>query len=103
MMKNELGIGEAAKTLFALANNGAEAEPRKARRQLAGATSMKTKSLLARLGVYLCASVTLGILLLMLGYILAKGIPYLDPSHEFPVMWRQWTFRHPSQRPALIG
>lgn len=99
MMKNELRIGEAAKTLFALANNGAEAEPRKARRQLAGATSMKTKSLLARLGVYLCASVTLGILLFMLGYILAKGIPYLEPS----LFALEYTSENCSVTPALVN
>lgn len=99
MMKNELGIGEAAKTLFALANNGAEAEPRKARRQLAGATSMKTKSMFVKTGVYLCASLTLGCLIFMLGYILVKGIPFLEPS----LFELEYTSENCSVTPALVN
>lgn len=90
MMKNELGIGEAAKPLFAPANNGAKAEPRKARGNankvstlnlFAFSNFQKSKmNLLVRTCVYLCAAVTLGLLVFMLAYILVKGAVFLRPS-----------------------
>ncbi len=87
MMKNELGIGAAARPLSAAvepcetrADNGAIAEQRKARRQPAGATSRKLKNIIVRSSVYFCAALTLGVLIFMLTYILVKGIPFLRPS-----------------------
>ncbi|MCR5188407.1 MAG: phosphate ABC transporter permease PstA [Treponema sp.] len=54
-------------------------EPRKARRQLAGATSrsLNVKSFWIRAAVYFSTGITLFCILFMLSYILIKGIPYL--------------------------
>lgn len=40
----------------------------------------KSRTLIIRLVVYLCAFLTLGVLIFMLLYILVKGIPFLTPS-----------------------
>lgn len=85
---NELGIGVAASAVpewvesEASSHGGMEresAQPRKARRQLAGATPRKinAKSFWLRASVYLSAAVTLFCILFMLGYILVKGLPFL--------------------------
>lgn len=109
MVKNELGIGEAAKPLFAPANNGANAEPRKARGNankvstlnlFAFLNSQKSKmNLLVRTCVYLCAVLTLGVLVFMLGYILVKGVTFLRPSL---FEWR-YTSENCSVVPALVN
>ena len=55
-------------------------EVRKARRPLAGATSIKTKSGFVRAGVYFCSGITFAVLIYMLVYIFVKGVPYLSSS-----------------------
>lgn len=83
MMKIELGIGA---PLVDRSWNGVEArtmsasEVRKARRPLAGATSIKTKSGFVRAGIYFCSGITFAVLIFMLVYIFVKGVPYLSSS-----------------------
>ena len=83
MMKIELGIGA---PLVDRSRNGVEArtmstsEVRNARRPLAGATSIKTKSGFVRAGVYFCSGITFAVLIYMLVYIFVKGVPYLSSS-----------------------
>ncbi len=108
MVRNELGIGEAAQQLFAPANNGAKAEPRKARENankvsalniFAFFNSRNARSLLVRAVVYLCAALTLGVLVFMLAYILVKGVGFLKPSL---FDWR-YTSDNCSVVPALVN
>ena len=54
----------------------------KARRPLAGATSIKTKSGFVRAGVYFCSGITFAVLIYMLVYIFVKGVPYLLPTEK---------------------
>ncbi|MCR4735322.1 MAG: phosphate ABC transporter permease PstA [Treponema sp.] len=74
-------------------------EPRKARRQPAGATSRKLKSSLVKGSVYLCAGLTVGSLAFILGYILVKGIPHLNGEL---FSWH-YTSENCSLLPALIN
>lgn len=61
--------------------------------------SKKIKSTLLRFLVYFCATITLGVLAFMLGYILIKGVPYLNKSLF------SWTYTSDncSVVPALIN
>ena len=55
-----------------------DSEVRKARRAISSATSRNLKSGFVRGSVYFCAGLTLAVLLFMIGYILVKGIPFLN-------------------------
>lgn len=76
---DELGIGaplvdrknEVMRTM-------SDSEVRKARRAISSATSRNLKSGFVRESVYFCAGLTLAVLLFMIGYILVKGIPFLN-------------------------
>ena len=76
---DELGIGaplvdrknEVMRTM-------SDIEVRKARRTISSATSRNIKSGFVRGSVYFCAGLTLAVLLFMIGYILVKGIPFLN-------------------------
>lgn len=76
---DELGIGaplvdrknEVMRTM-------SDSEVRKARRTISSATSRNLKSGFVRGSVYFCADLTLAVLLFMIGYILVKGIPFLN-------------------------
>lgn len=76
---DELGIGaplvdrknEVMRTM-------SDSEVRKARRTISSATSRNIKSGFVRGSVYFCVGLTLAVLLFMIGYILVKGIPFLN-------------------------
>ncbi|WP_407434818.1 phosphate ABC transporter permease PstA [Treponema sp.] len=74
-------------------------EVRKARRPLAGATSIKTKSGFVRAAVYFCAGLTLTVLVFMIAYILVKGLPFLQRDL---FSW-QYTSENCSVMPALVN
>lgn len=57
------------------------------------------KSFLIRFCVYVCAFLTLGLLLFMIGYILVKGVPYIKPSLFAPV----YNSENCSVVPALVN
>ena len=95
MILNELGIGAP----LVAGGNGATAEVRKARRPLAGVTSAKLKSSLIKTAVWLCAGITIAVLLFMLGYILVKGVPFLSSS-LFSI---EYTSDNCSVVPALVN
>lgn len=84
MMKIELGIGA---PLVDRSRNGVEtrtmsaSEVRKARRPLAGATSIKTKSGFVRAGVYFCSGITFAVLI----YICDTAARTLFSPYEIPV------------------
>ena len=54
---------------------------------------------IARIAVYFCATLTLGVLVFMLAYILVKGVPYLRPSL---FEWK-YTSENCSVVPALVN
>jgi len=59
----------------------------------------KIKSFLTRLSVFLCASLTIGTLIFILGYIVVKGIPNLSAS----LFSFEYTSENCSAFPALIN
>ena len=59
----------------------------------------KSRTLIIRLVVYLCAFLTLGVLIFMLLYILVKGIPFLTPS----LFELTYTSENCSVFPALVN
>ncbi len=75
-------------------------EVRKARRQaLPVATSRKIKSLAVRTFVFVCSAITLGILIFMIGYIMVKGVPYLNKD----LFSLKYTSQNCSVVPALVN
>lgn len=110
-MVNELGIGVVASAVPERLEGEGESrggmksgvlpltEPRKARRQLAGATPRKIKSYSIRALVYFCSVLTMGSLVFILGYILIKGIPNLSGQL---FSW-QYSSENCSVLPALVN
>lgn len=49
---------------------------------------------LVRFSVFFCASLTVGVLLFMIGYILVKGVQYLSPARlELEVQFTLWNMQ----------
>ena len=59
----------------------------------------KIKSKLIRYAVYFCAALTFGVLIFLLVYILARGIPHLEPGLFSP----EYTSENCSVIPALVN